>query len=244
MSSVVIDEILSKNREITNIITFEDVKFYQEMYITLDFLYDLLFSMCCYSQDIIQILFNNDFTIKMITNLNNSITLLKNLNFNIPYSVSSLDAINTQVLIQHIIIFYIWGNQYNNHFIEKCIYEIDVNIFEHLHLIINNSFTDTLLNIIKTCKSNTCNKNITLPDEFYDALTYVEIFDPVVLPNVNNAFFDRSTIMQSLYNKSENPFTRDKLTIEEFIEYNNSESVKLLIHDFLERKNKCVQQHE
>lgn len=79
-----------------------------------------------------------------------------------------------------------------------------------------------------------------LPDEFLDNLLYTEIFDPVCLPNVNNTFFDKSTIITHLLINETNPINGGELTIKEFEEYNKSEKIIHEIEDFKTRKSKWI----
>lgn len=77
---------------------------------------------------------------------------------------------------------------------------------------------------------------IEYPDEFLDPLVCTVIKDPVLLPNMKeDVFIDKSTIIRQLLNKEENPFTREKLTIEELEEYNNKEDIQEKIHSFITR---------
>lgn len=87
-----------------------------------------------------------------------------------------------------------------------------------------------------------------VPDEFLDNLTYCPIEEPCLLPNTSgelaNTFFDRTTISKQLLIKEENPFTGDKLTINEFEKYNLLEEVKAKNENFkarfMEWKNKSI----
>jgi hypothetical protein len=83
-------------------------------------------------------------------------------------------------------------------------------------------------------------KNIVIPDEFIDQLTCKMIIDPVMLPAINDAFFDRSTILTHLYTSETNPYNRESMTIDSFNEYNNSEEIMNKINNFKEKLNKFI----
>lgn len=86
---------------------------------------------------------------------------------------------------------------------------------------------------------NSCNQMDTdTPEQFLDPLTCCVIKTPVLLPNMEeDMFFERSVIVQSLLNKEENPFNRERLTIEELDEYNNRESTVEKLNKFNEQFN-------
>ena len=70
-------------------------------------------------------------------------------------------------------------------------------------------------------------KTITaiIPDEFIDPISCDIIDDPVLLPNMvgfdsGDLFIDKSIIMKQLLSKEENPFNRQKLTMNELNEFN------------------------
>ena len=77
-----------------------------------------------------------------------------------------------------------------------------------------------------------------VPDKFLDPITYSLIEEPCLLPNMNgdleNQFFDKTTVMKQLLIKEENPYTRDKLTIDNFKDYNKQSEVQEKIKLFLE----------
>ncbi len=77
--------------------------------------------------------------------------------------------------------------------------------------------------------------NPTYPDEFLDPLLFTLIKNPVLLPGMDkfkeHFYLDRSTIYRHLLNIEQNPFNRNKLTIDELDEYNNRSEIK--------KKNKC-----
>ena len=81
-----------------------------------------------------------------------------------------------------------------------------------------------------------------VPDEFIDTITCTPIEEPCLLPGMvgfsdGNIFFDKTTILKQLITKEENPYTRKKLTIGEFEEFNKQEAIKNINNDFKKRFN-------
>lgn len=85
-----------------------------------------------------------------------------------------------------------------------------------------NNFKDTKL-------------NIEYPDEFLDPITCFPIEDPIKIPNIA-LFFDKKNILTHVYEKSENPYTREKLTIGQLNEYNLQLEVCNEIEQFIKKK--------
>lgn len=85
-----------------------------------------------------------------------------------------------------------------------------------------------------------------LPDEFKDPLTFVIITRPCLIPmsaGFDEIFFDESSIKKQLMVKEENPYTRCKLTLDEFFAYNKRPDIQEKIEGFKKKfeecKNKC-----
>ena len=57
------------------------------------------------------------------------------------------------------------------------------------------------------------------PENFIDPITYTLINDPVILPS-SKMIVDRTVIVKHLINCSNDPFTRDALTIEKLNDFN------------------------
>lgn len=81
-----------------------------------------------------------------------------------------------------------------------------------------------------------------VPDEFLDPITSLPIKIPVLLPTSDNEydsgekmFLDRSTIVRSLLKKEENPFNREKLTVQQLDDYNKSVEIKKHTEAFRKR---------
>lgn len=114
---------------------------------------------------------------------------------------------------------------------------------------------EMLSNIIKQLETNNASAEIeitdgaddtnnNLPDKFLDPLTFNVIKDPMLLPrNINDKddiFIDKHTIYTHLFSKEENPFTREKLTIEQLEEYNNKPEIMEKINNFREELKKLI----
>ena len=74
-----------------------------------------------------------------------------------------------------------------------------------------------------------------LPNEYLDPILFCEIKNPVMLPDVVDVVFDRSSIMSHLYTQKTHPYTRQSFTEEELDEYNKKENVKNYINDFMKK---------
>jgi hypothetical protein len=75
------------------------------------------------------------------------------------------------------------------------------------------------------------------PEEFIDPLYFVVIKDPVMIPNTNDTIFDRNSIIGQIFHNGINPYTREKLTIQEFEEYNKRPEVINKIEEFKNKFN-------
>ena len=65
---------------------------------------------------------------------------------------------------------------------------------------------------------------IDYPSDFLDPITCKIIKNPIKIPNVS-LFFDRSAILTHIYEKGDNPYTREKLSIDELNEYNKQKDI-------------------
>lgn len=95
---------------------------------------------------------------------------------------------------------------------------------------IGNSDSILINKLIEKTK-NICDSAEELPDEFVDPFLMIEIENPVMIPKINR-FFDKSSIMSHLHVEQNNPYTRDPMSIEEFLEFNKTEKVKLFVDEF------------
>jgi len=90
--------------------------------------------------------------------------------------------------------------------------------------------------LIKTLLSEK-KKEIEYSSEFIDPILCTVINAPVRIPNVSE-FFDRTSILTYIYEYKKNPYTREELTVDIFMEYNSRPEIVEAINDFLERKKK------
>jgi len=100
------------------------------------------------------------------------------------------------------------------------------------HLNLCDTFQKTLEGARGECDDDVC---ADLPDEFLDPILFTPIRIPVKLPAIN-MFVDYSVISSHLLEHAENPFNRQKLTLEELEEYNLREDVMAECDDFLRRR--------
>lgn len=80
----------------------------------------------------------------------------------------------------------------------------------------------------------------TIADILLDPLMHTMIEDPVVLPG-SRTLMDRTHILRYLQTKNENPFTREKLTVESLNEFNETQEAKDLIIPFQKAYNEYMQ---
>jgi len=78
-----------------------------------------------------------------------------------------------------------------------------------------------------------------IPDEFIDQITCSLIKNPIMIPNID-MIFDKATIIKCVMNNNTNPYTREKLTLDELYEYNKKDDIKKKIHDFNKTYNDWI----
>lgn len=136
--------------------------------------------------------------------------------------------------------------QDNDTFVENIIGYVnnfDINKYIEMEMYINNNITQSNdMKIFIDCVKDKYNKLTTVeeidyPDEFMDPLMCVKIETPVMLPEVNDQFFEKSIIDKCLLQDEKNPYTRKKLTLSEFENYNKQEHIVNAIDEF---KNKMT----
>lgn len=125
-----------------------------------------------------------------------------------------------------------------------------IQIIDHIIDVIPDEFVEYISynkdNVIKCIRDNNIQTNITkylseheknttiFPDDRYDPITHELIKFPVMIPGCE-LIFNKSTIFLSILNNSENPYTRQSLTIEIFNDYNNEPEVIEKINIFKEK---------
>lgn len=86
-------------------------------------------------------------------------------------------------------------------------------------------------------------QNIIFTDEFLDPIMKIEIKDPILLPKCNN-IMDKSVLEELLLYNTINPFTQEELYMEDVLKYNQEETSKIQIQNFLKRKEEFVQEYK
>mgnify|MGYP005840107619 CR=1 FL=1 len=163
-----------------------------------------------------------------------------------------LDEINfKKIVFESMYIFSIIAKNKNK--IIQFIIENDVNFNkEHYYKILDllnndkdysymkNRINELILKIKSYYEIEHNTNDIEYPDEFLDPLLAVPIENPVLLPNMGgygDLFMERSVIVQHLLNKGENPFNRQKLSVQELESYNNKSEVIEELDKFKHRFN-------
>ena len=80
-------------------------------------------------------------------------------------------------------------------------------------------------------------QEISIPDKYLDPLLFTLIKEPLILPNTD-IFIDKETIKRHLLESETNPFTREPLTYDKLIEYNNESNIKKQLDVFKEELKK------
>lgn len=104
-----------------------------------------------------------------------------------------------------------------------------------------NAFVGKMFHIDNINDINSCitkNNSLKVPDEFLDPILCCPIKTPIMIPEVVDTIFDKSSIMTQLLNTPINPYTRSPLTPEMLDEYNNTDEVKRKINTFIEKFTK------
>lgn len=86
-------------------------------------------------------------------------------------------------------------------------------------------------------------RKVVFTDEFLDPIMKTEIKNPVLLPKCNN-IMDKSVLEEMLLYNNINPFTQEDLYMEDVLKYNEEENSKVKIQNFLNRKEKFIQEYE
>lgn len=133
-------------------------------------------------------------------------------------------------------------------FIESNLFNI--KYFEEFNKYVDNGIENILDDLKTVIGENTAINEIDItnaPDEFVDQITYMLIETPCLLPGMvgvsdTDVYFDKYTIIKQLMIKEENPYTRAKLTMGEFEDFNNLPHIKEKNNNLLERLNAWKQQ--
>lgn len=117
--------------------------------------------------------------------------------------------------------------------------DLDIDSLFSLSKLDKTHYNNTIEYFKKTCIKTPVKHNSTLniPDEFLDPLLCTLIIKPVLLPNTNT-IIDMDSIERHLLTKSENPFDRSPLTMEQLLVYNQLTTSKVIINEFTTRYNK------
>ena len=86
-------------------------------------------------------------------------------------------------------------------------------------------------------------QKIIFTDEFLDPIMKTEIKEPILLPKCNN-IMDKSILEEMLLYNNINPFTQDELYMEDVLKYNEKDDSKILIQNFLKRKDEFITKYE
>lgn len=116
----------------------------------------------------------------------------------------------------------------------------DLELYKEFSTYSDNEFSGIIPILEKHLHDNETEVLDDIPDEFIDPITYIPIDEPCLLPGMvgfadGDIFFNKTTILKQLITKEENPYTRSKLTLDEFEEFNKQEEIKEKNEDFKKR---------
>lgn len=167
---------------------------------------------------------NNLNTTVIINHLINDKNFLNIIKFNSDILLKNI-IISKLILIykySHLDIFPYIGIDYDNY--EKYIDDNNIKLFNDINtklLLLKNKYEDM-------------NKRLeTINPLHIDNIFNIKIIDPVLLPNCND-LFEKMSMMLLLRETKKHPYTREKITIDELIEYNNKDDIKNKIKIFFE----------
>ena len=83
-----------------------------------------------------------------------------------------------------------------------------------------------------------------IPDEFLDPIMSTLIKNPMVIPNTNNTFMDKTVIYKYLMTENLNPFTREKLNTKMLDEFNSKPEIASLNNELKERIKLWVESYK
>jgi U-box domain len=130
---------------------------------------------------------------------------------------------------------------------EKIDAEIDIvfGIKNSIELALKEYRTDTEKYSILLDKLNQYEKtngSLEYPDDLVDQITCQPIKRPFMIPNCD-LILDRTSIMKQIYDREENPFTKEKLTLKMIEEYNKETHVVDQINQFNEKREKWMSEN-
>lgn len=181
------------------------------------------------------IIFNDEILINFINFINLHIKNIISLQIDIFNITNNYNLSEVCLLILDI--YVIFNNINSNKFIHlmsKDIRSFDITIFQNLLTLllnknkINNEFYNNfeliLLQIKKLNDIELQKKNNIIPDEFTDPLYNTLLENPVYLPT-SNTIVDLLIIKRHLLSNSNDPFTREPLTLEEIEKHNKKPNI-------------------
>ena len=192
------------------------------------------------------IIFNDEILINFINSINLHIKKIVNLQFDIFNITNNYNLSEVCLLILDIYI--ILNNVNSNKFIylmSKDIRSFDITIFQNLLTLLLNknkinkqfysNFELILLQIKKLNDIELQKNNHIIPDELTDPIYNTLLENPVYLPT-SDIIVDLLIIKRHLLSNSNDPFTREPLTLEEIYKYNTKPNIINKIN-ILKKKN-------
>jgi hypothetical protein len=129
---------------------------------------------------------------------------------------------------------------YNHHNYDKfqfngLEYDLIINYYNNLKI----NYIHDLDNIINILKEKSIKSNEFIEkyndDIYIDNIFSIEIIEPIMIPN-SEYFYEKATMYLLLRETSQHPYTREKITLNDIIEYNKQSHIKEKINNYLYHK--------
>ena len=118
----------------------------------------------------------------------------------------------------------------NKTFLETFVNDVKVFDLDRIKLINIDGLLDSITKYIDSNK-----EDVVYPEEFLDPIMYSKINEPMILPGMEDVFMEKSVIEQILLTEEKNPFTRDKLTVDQLEKFNARPEISSKLKDFKKR---------
>lgn len=172
----------------------------------------------------------------IITTINEASKILSiKLNFkNQMFNVKAIDLNIDSFLINLVDIIKLLYIKCNNLEIFTLDSSFDLESYQKINEQSNQVIQPFYTGLLRCIEKNNEMDIIDIPSEFLDPIMYTLIEDPCQLPD-RQEFFEKIFIRKQLLIKEENPFTRNKLTLQDLEKYNEMNDIKEKNMEFMEK---------
>lgn len=231
-----IDEIYNDSNDSDDSDDMEQTLFqYMQIYVLLFNFISGVFDCCVHNIELTKIIFSPEIITTFATSINITVGMMFNKSFPQQCIIEILASLMT--------IFIIAIKNNKDEFVKNIVNNSKFNIEYYEG---NCFFKSKAIDIVDTLKELS-DKNkllvdeideIDIPMEFLDQITMGVIDDPCMLPDMQELFFNKSTIIKQLLIKEQNPYTRKHLDMDMFIKFNETNEIKNKCCVFMEEFSK------